>query len=197
MFESEIIFTREQYEKYYSERFIYGKELSDVLEIMKRHDSYKILILGASGSGKTTLLHLLSHYTANKKPIEIIRGYAIRDNNFDFLKDNKAPIFIDGLDEMENPYGLLHFLNEKKCDKLVCASRSNMLLDTYFTNIISLKPTHEQIMSLIEKLGLSNRLFHSLTSNMYINGMEVTPKDILSHVVGTKTTGSTNTYAAA
>lgn len=180
MFESEIIFTREQYEKYYSERFIYRKELSEVLEIMKKYDNYRILILGAPGTGKSTLLHLLSHYTASKKPVEIIRGYAIRDNNFDLLKENKAPIFIDGLDEMENPYSLLHFLNKKKCDKLVCASRPNMPLDIYFTHIVTLNPTHEQIMLLIKKLGLSNRMFHPLMSYGYINDITVTPKDVLS-----------------
>lgn len=184
MFESEIIFTPEQYEKYYSERFIYGKELSDVLEIMRKHDNYRILILGAPGIGKSTLLHLLSHYTASKKPIEIIRGYDIHNNNFDLLKENKPPIFIDGLDEMKDPHSLLHFLNEKKCDKLVCTSRPNMVLNTYFTHIVTLNPTDEQIRSLIMKLRLSNPLLHSLTSNMHISGMEITPKDILSRVVG-------------
>lgn len=183
MFESEIIFKREQYEKYYSERFIYGKELSDVLEIMKRHDSYRILILGAPGSGKTTLLYQLSHHTANKKPIEIISGYDIRDNIYALLKQKEPPIYIDGLDEMENPYNLLHFLNENKCDKLVCTSRPNMPLDIYFTHIITLNPTQEQIMLLIKKLGLNNPLFHSLTNKINISGAEITPRDILSCIV--------------
>lgn len=184
MFEPEVISTREQYERYYNERFIYGKELSDVLEIMRRHDNYRILILGAPGSGKSTLLHKLSHSTASKKPIEIIRGYDILDNNFDLPKQKKEPIFIDGLGEMDNPYSLLHFLDEKKCDKLVCTSRPNMPLDTYFTHIVTLNPTYEQIMSLIRKLRLSSPLFHSLTSNIHINDVEITPKDILSRVVG-------------
>lgn len=181
MFEPEIIFTREQYEKYYSERFIYGKELSDVFEIMKNHDSYRILILGAPGSGKTTLLYQLSHYTANKKPIEIIRGYDIRDNIYALLNQKENPIYIDGLDEMENPYSLLNYLNENKCDKLVCTSRPNMPLDIYFTHIVTLNPTQEQIMLLIKKLGLNNSLFHSLTNK--ISGKQVTPRDILSCIV--------------
>lgn len=184
MFEPEIIFTREQYEKYYSERFIYGKELSDVLEIMKRHDSYRILVLGAPGSGKTTLLYQLSHYTANKKPTEIIRGYDIRDNIYALLKQKETPIYIDGLDEMKNPYSLLQYLNANKCDKLVCTSRPNMPLDIYFTHIITLNPTQEQIMLLIKKLGLNNPLFHSLTNKININGgTEITPRDILSCIV--------------
>lgn len=184
MYESEIIFTREQYEKYYSERFIYGKELSDILEIMKRYDNYRILILGAPGTGKSTLLYQLSDYIASKKPIEIIRGYGICDNDFDFLKGNKAPIFIDGLDEVEKPDSLLHFLNEKKCDKLVCTSRPNMPLDIYFTHIVTLNPTHEQIMSLIRRLGVSKPLLQSLLNNIHISDLQVTPKDILSRVVG-------------
>lgn len=194
MFEPEIIFTREQYERYYNERFIYGKELSDVLEIMRRHDNYRILILGAPGSGKSTILHQLSHSTASKKPIEIIRGYAIFDNNFDLPKQKKDPIFIDGLDEMENPYSLLHFLNEKKCNKLVCTSRSNMPLDTYFTHIVTLNPTNEQIMLLIRKLGLSDRVFHSLLSYRHINDIAVTPKDILSLALGSINASNTQEF---
>lgn len=176
MFEPEIILTREQYERYYNERFIYGKELSDVLEIMERQDNYRILILGAPGSGKSTFLHQLSHSTASKKPIEIIRGYAIFDNNFDLPKQKKEPVFVDGLDEMENPYGLLHFLNEKKCNKLVCTSRPNTSLNVYFTHIVTLNPTDEQIMLLIRKLGLGDRMLHSLMSNRHINDITVTPK---------------------
>lgn len=194
MFEPEIIFTREQYERYYNERFIYGKELSEVLEIMRRHDNYRILILGSPGSGKSTLLHQLSHSTAIKKPIEIIRGYAIPDSNFDLPKQKKEPIFIDGLDEMENPYNLLHFLNEKKCNKLVCTSRPNMSLDIYFTHIVTLNPTNEQIMLLIRKLGLSDRVFHSLMSYRHTNNITVTPKDILSLVLSSINTSDTQAF---
>lgn len=183
MFESEVIFTREQYEKYYNERFIYGKELSDVLEIMKRHDNYRVLILGAPGSGKTTLLYQLSHYTANKKPAEIIRGYDIYDNNYACLIQKETPIYIDGLDEMENPYNLLNFLNENKCNKLVCTARPSIPLDIYFTHIVMLKPTQEQIMLLIKKLRLNSPLFHSLTSKININDANITPRDILSCIV--------------
>lgn len=183
MFESEIIFTREKFEKYYSERFIYGKELLDVIEIMKRHDSYRILILGAPGSGKTTFLYLLSHYTARKKPIEIIKGYDIRDNINVLLKQKETPIYIDALDEMENPYSLLHYLNKNKCEKLVCTSCPNMSLGLYFTHIVTLNPTREQIMMLIKKLGLENSLFHSLTNKINLSGAEVIPRDILSYIV--------------
>ncbi len=182
-FESEILSTREQYVKYYSERFIYGKELSDVLEIMKGHDNYRILILGAPGSGKTTFLYLLSHYTANKMPTEIIRGYDIRENIYALLKQKETPIYIDGLDEMENPYSLLQCLNENKCDKLVCASRPNKPLNMYFTHIVTLRPTQNQIMLLMKKLRLNNSLVDSIMDKITIKSGEITPSDILSCVI--------------
>lgn len=46
----EIIFAKEQYDKYYYiERFIGGVELSDVLEIIRKHDKYRMPILDATG----------------------------------------------------------------------------------------------------------------------------------------------------
>lgn len=183
MFEPEIIFTREQYEKYCSERFIYRKELSHIMEIMRTQKSYKILVLGAPGSGKSTLLNLLSCYTASKKPIGIIRGYTIYNTNYDLLNYKNTPCFIDGLDETENPYGLLHFLNEKKCDKLICTSRPNLLLDGYFTHIITLNPlTHEQIMLLIQKLRLNDQAFSPII-NKRMGNMRFTPRDVLRYVI--------------
>lgn len=187
MFESQIAFTKEQYDKYYNERFIYGKELSNIIEIMETHDSYKILVLGAPGSGKSTLLNLLSHHTASKNPIEIIKGYTIYNTNFDLLNHKSipcpSPCFVDGLDEMQNPYGLLHFLNKKKCDRLVCTSRPNLLLGEYFTHVVTLDPlTHEQIAQLIRKLGLHDQVFHSIISR-HMGNMEFTPKDVLSHIL--------------
>lgn len=180
MFEPEIILTSEQYEKYYSERFIYGKELSGIMEIMRTQSSYKILVLGASGSGKSTLLNLLSYYTASKKPIEIIKGYTIHNTNYDLLNYKNTPCFVDGLDEIENPYGLLHFLNEKKCDKMICTSRPNLLLDGYFTHVVTLNSlTREQIKLLIQKLGMNSQLFDSIISR-HTGNMEFTPKNILS-----------------
>lgn len=185
MLNSEIISSSEQCEKYYSERFVYGKELLNVAEIMKTHDHYRILILGAPGSGKSTLLRLLSHYTENKMPIEIIRGCTICESDYSFLEPRNTPLIIDGLDEMKNPYRLLHFLNSRNHDKLVCTSRPNLPLDVYFTHIVTLNPlTQEQVMLLINKLGLSDHLFHSLISNSNINTMGITPKDVLSYVVG-------------
>lgn len=188
MFESKLIFTAEEYEKcynkeYYRERFVYGKELSDIMEIMRTHNSYKILILGTPGSGKSTLLNLLSHYTSNKKPIEIIRGYTICNTNYDLLFHKNTPCFVDGLDEAENPYDILHFLDKKQYNKLVCTSRSNLPLDTHFTHIITLNPlTLNQIRDLIQKLGLNEQVFQSIISR-HMGNINFTPKDVLSVIL--------------
>lgn len=188
MYESELIFTPEEYEKYYNkeyyrERFIYGKELLDIREIMRTHNRYKILVLGAPGSGKSTLLNVLSHYNAHKKPIEIIKGYTITSKNYNLLNYKNTPCFVDGLDEVKNPYDLLHFLNGKEYDKLVCTSRPNLPLDGYFTHIVTLNPlTDNQIMELIHKLGLNDQVFHSVISR-HMRDMVFTPKDVLSHIL--------------
>lgn len=183
MFESKFIFTEEQYAKYYNERFIYAKELMDIWEIIKSNDSYRILILGAPGSGKTTLLYQIRHYIVHKEPTKIIKGFDTCDNVYNISMHEEDPLFIDGLDEMENPYGLLHFLKEMKCNKIVCTSCSNVPLDKYFTHIIKLVPTREQIMMLIKRLELSESLFNSLISNTHINGAEVTLRDVFSLIV--------------
>lgn len=180
MIERELIFTKSQYDKYYDERFIYGKELLEIAEIMKKCSNYRILITGAPGSGKSTLLHRLSHYTANKNPIEIIYGYNIRNNRLS-IEQKVNPLFIDGLDEIESAYEFLQLFSIKSNDKIVCTSRTTIPFDTYFTHIITLNPmTQLQIQELLNKVGLDNRLFHSLISNQHINPKEITPKDILS-----------------
>lgn len=184
MFSPEIISSSKQYEKYYSERFIYGKELLNIIEIMKTHDHYRILILGSPGSGKSTLLRLLSRYSESKLPLEIIRGRTIREGDYSFIEPRKYPLIIDGLDEMENPCRLLRFLNGRNYDKLVCTSRPQIPLDMFFTHVVTLNPlTQEQVMLLIKKLGLSDQLFQSLISNSYANNIGITPKDVLSYAV--------------
>lgn len=183
MFESEIISTKEQYEKFYKERFIYDKELSDILQIMQNNDKYKILILGAPGSGKSTLLHYINPSTAHEKDMGIVYGYNFRNNNYDFLMPKDGPLLIDGLDEMQDSYGLLHFLNEKNCDRLVCTSRPNIVLDmSYFTHVITLNPlTTDMIEKLINKMDL--RQLHPLIASFHINNKPLTPKDILRFVI--------------
>lgn len=181
MIESEIIYTKEQYEEYYSERFIYGEELLKIIDIMKNYNNYRILVLGAPGSGKSTLLKLLSYHTANKECVKIIHGYSIRDFNFNLRGQNDGPLFIDGLDEMQNPDELLHYLSKKDYDRVVCTSRFNVPVEIDFTHIITLKPlTQNQIMQLITKIGLNERFGHSIISNQQIRNRVITPKDVLS-----------------
>lgn len=181
MIESEIIYTKKQYEEYYSERFIYGEELLKIIDIMKNYNNYRILVLGAPGSGKSTLLKLLSYYTANKECVKIIHGYSIRDFNFNLRGQNDGPLFIDGLDEMQNPNELLHYLSKKDYDRVVCTSRFNVPAEIDFTHIITLKPlTQNQIMQLITKIGLNERFGHSIISNQQIRNRVITPKDVLS-----------------
>lgn len=181
MMEPEIIFTKEQYEKYYSERFIYSEELLKIIEIMKNCNNYRILILGAPGSGKTTLLKLLSYYTSNKKCIEIIHGYNIRHLKYNLGEQTSCPIFIDGLDEIENPNEFFQYLSKESYDNIVCTSRFNMPLEIDFTHTITLKPlTLNQIMLLIKKIGLDERFAHAIISSQYIKSRAVTPRDILS-----------------
>lgn len=110
---SEIIYTKEQYEEYYSERFIYGEELLEIINIMKNNSNYRILVLGAHGSGKSTLLKMLSYHTADKECIKIIHGYNIRDFGFNLGGQNDCPLFIDGLDEIQNPNELSHYIRKK------------------------------------------------------------------------------------
>ena len=180
MVETKIIFTEEQYEKYYRERFVYREELLEIINIMKNHSNYRILILGAPGAGKSTLLKLLSYYAENKECIEIIRGYNI--DNLGMQKD--SPLFIDGLDEMQNPNELLHYFNKRKIDKLVCTSRFYVPLQMDFTHTIVLKPlTQNQIMLLLKKIGLNEDFEHSIISSQYIKDRDVTPKDVLSRVL--------------
>lgn len=181
MTKSEIIYTKGQYEEYYSERFIYGEELLKIIDIMKNNSNYRILVLGAPGSGKSTLLKLLSYHTVNKECTEIIHGYNIRDFNFNFGVQNDCPLFIDGLDEMQNSNEFLHYIKKKNYDKLVCTSRFNMPVEMDFTHTIILEPlTQNQIMLLIKKIGLDERFWHSIISSQYIKSKAVTPKDVLS-----------------
>lgn len=181
MTESEIIYTKEQYEEYYGERFIYGEELLKIIDIMKNNSNYRILILGAPGSGKSTLLKLLSYQTASKECIKMIHGYNILNFNFNLGGQKDCPLFIDGLDEIQNPNVLLHYISKKDYDRVVCTSRFNVSFEIEFTHIITLKPlTQNQIMQLVTKIGLNERFGHSIISNQHIRNRATTPKDVLS-----------------
>lgn len=186
MFSPEIVSSKEHYEKYYNERIIYTDELLRIAEIMKSHEHYRILVRGAPGSGKSTLLRFLSHYTENKMPLEIINGRSLCASDYSLMVSPEVPLMIDGFDEIVNPYDRIRFLSDRKINKLVCTSQACMPMDMYFTHIVTLKPlTQNQIMMLIEKLGLSDRLFDSLMCQRYVSDKEVTPRDVLAYVIST------------
>lgn len=180
MFKSEIIYTKEQYEKYYSERCIYRKELEEIMHIMKTSTEYKILILGPAGSGKTTLLHMLRNYTEFKEPIDIISANDLWNTGyFPSHIQEKKTLFIDGIDEIQNPYHLLQQFDINKCKQLICTSRVNISNNNYFTHIIILKPlTFEQINDFVTKFGVDSDLIPLFMSDL--NTHQYTPRDILS-----------------
>lgn len=92
-----------------------------------------------------------------------------------------CPIFIDGLDEIENPNEFFRYLKKKSYDNIVCTSRFDVPLEIDFTHTITLHPlTKDQIMLLIKKIGLDECFGHSIISSQYIKSRAVTPQDILS-----------------
>lgn len=176
MLDDKIITTIEEYDQYYNERFIYHDEYQQVKDIIERFPEYRILLKGCAGCGKTTFLHILNQRTAKKQPDEIIHGYQIVDDysNLNFSTDC---VFIDGLDEFKNPQSFLWYLSTKKISKLICTSRPLPSIDEYFTHIINLEPSGEQLQSLIYKTRLQNIL--QLQSNWLADKVISTPRDLL------------------
>lgn len=183
MFDTEVVSSLKEYEKYLNERFIYREELTQVLQIMKSCDTYRILIVGPAGCGKTTLLHMLSHYTARKEPYEIISAYEMQYNNLlPFNDQNENPLFIDSLDELLNPYQVLQQFNILNKKQLICTSRSNISNGNYFTHMVVFKPlTHSQIKLLIEKMDMNIDILPLLINSLKTTNL--TPRDIFSKLL--------------
>lgn len=171
-----LMFTKEQYDQYYNERFIYQSEYQQVIDIIERFPEYRILIKGRPGTGKSTFLHILNQRTAEKKPNEIIHGYHIFED-YSNLNLSTDCVFIDGLDEFIYSKSLFHYLSTKKISKLICTSRPLPFIDNggYFTHIINLEPSDEQIQSLIYNTKLQNIIKRNLLSDKVIS----TPRDLL------------------
>ncbi len=183
MFDTKIVSNLEQYEKYLNERFIYREELDQVLEIMKSCDIYRILIIGPAGCGKTTLLHMLSNYIVRKEPCEIISAYEMQYNNSRlFNEQSDYPLFLDGLDELQNPYHFLHQSNVLNKKQLICTSRYNISNGNYFTHVVAFKPlTQNQIKLLIEKTGVSINILPLIINSL--EKLTPTPRDVFSKLL--------------
>lgn len=183
-----VIFTKEEYEKSFHERFIYIEELSEIERIMSQNDSYRILVLGEAGSGKTTLLHGLSYrysYT-NNTPIEYLYGcrfdHGIHEKWLENIKQVNQPIIIDGIDEMRNSNNIIPFLINIS-NKVICSSRLNTIYQKFFTHVIILKPSHVLLSEFAKKVVADYQqldpILHYIISH---NGM-LTPRDILKYMI--------------
>ena len=182
---------------YLSSRFVYREELDQILKILSAEDHYRIIVLGEAGTGKSTLLHMVSRGLYGTTSNNIF--YAQDFINYGFLPINetKDPIIIDGLDEAENPYELLRYIQGKNINRLICTSRIvtkrnstsfiNLISSDFFSHIITLKPlTKNQVFELVKNLGLDNRLEKHLISDLQANikgGSLLTPKDILQQLI--------------
>ena len=185
IFESDWTSSLKQYRQYYSERFIYRDELSKIAEIIRNNNSYRILVLGTPGSGKTTLLYLLSHCIMDNDKEIIARQDPFNHYcYYNSLIRPHNPLLIDGLDEMQAPHELLKYLDEKRYDRLVCTSRSNLAPDGYFSHVIHLAPlTQDQIALLFQKLRPGTQHLHPMATDRLSDGRPITPRDVLQSVI--------------
>ena len=72
--------------------------------------------------------------------------------NHNLGEQTTCPIFIDGLDEIENPNEFFRYLCKTSYDSMVCTTRFNVPLEMDFTHTITLQPlTLNQITLLIKK----------------------------------------------
>lgn len=184
------------FNEYLTTRFIYRKELDQILNIISSNDQYRILILGAIGTGKTTLLHMISKSLDDKIPNKILYAYDLFNYDFRSIDEPEMPIFIDGIDTT-NSHELLEYLQEKRFNRLICTSRIgahynntshlNLQKNKFFTHIITLNYlTNNQIFDLVYRLRLDDILKNSLISNIQAlskNGNTITPKEILQNLI--------------
>ncbi len=183
MFELDAMFNNYQYKLDLNERFVYRKELEDVLKIIKTNNNYKILILGSAGSGKTTLLHMICNCSEVKERLNYISAYQFHYNDSLLSQCSRDDVLLlDGLDEMKKPLVTLQEKGIQKYEKLICTSRFDVLEKDFFTHTIVLNPlTQAQIFDFITKFNLDYSSFSGLINKMAEKN--VTPRDLLSMIL--------------
>lgn len=178
-----IVFTKDQYEDFYKDRFILTEEYNKIVDIVSKSDDCIILVNGTAGSGKTTLLMMLNHALVKNTPLNIIKGFDISEDYPSILERCGFCAFIDDLDQVDQPSILLSYLSSHGVKKIICTSRSIMTADALFSHIFHLAPlTINQISELVEKMGSNSRYLHSKRSQVHFspgNHDLNTPRDVL------------------
>lgn len=148
-----IIYTQEDYEKYYDSFFVLEKELKQLNEICHSKPNFCVLISGCAGCGKTTLLKFLEKnlcYTDTKYYFFHASNFECGFNisNFNEYELKNSIFLIDGVDEAKNPEVILHQL--KNMQKVIVTSRQ-LYYNHNFTDVIRIgRLTKQQCAKLID-----------------------------------------------
>lgn len=148
-----IIYTQEDYEKYYDSFFMLEKELKQLNEICHSKPNFCVLISGCAGCGKTTLLKFLEKnlcYTDTKYYFFHASNFECGFNisNFNEYELKNSIFLIDGVDEAKNPEVILHQL--KNMQKVIVTSRQ-LYYNHNFTDVIRIgRLTKQQCAKLID-----------------------------------------------
>ena len=147
---------------YLNDVFVYPDEYYSIKELMKK-EKYRVLIIGPPGSGKTTLITMLSHLVEDNNTCpKIIQGRNYFNEIMTLGMDDNYCVFVDGIDEIQNPNVIIKSLFDNKCKKVICTARllnSYRLIETneYFQNVIKLNSlSNAQIYSFIKRLDMNN-----------------------------------------
>lgn len=177
MFDEHVIKTKDQYDRYFEERFVYPDELYEATKVIEK-DSFSLLITGAPGSGKSTLLQLLNNRTSDKVTKAIVYGRLLIGDDHSLLEANSDYLYLDGLEDAQSPEDVLGFIKTKGFKKIICTSRE-IYSEKFFTDIITLNGlSEEKINILLDKMRIDNRIIHSANTNELIKAF-FTPRDIL------------------